>query len=161
MAFGSSVYNTSGGTLSEKNVKEEFSLSESQLSEGIKDGKLTIQWRSFHGNSYRLFIYSEVVAFAKTVEPDPDLLAAKNKKMLKEKLITNKAELEKVTNELNGIEGRKAYLILKKAELEKWMLENDPKTAEAAAKAAAKAAKDEAKAAKAAAKSTGAKRKRT
>ena len=144
-----SAYNIAGATLSEKNAKEEYLLSSSQLSKGIDDGKLNVQWRSFHGNTYRLFIRSEVAAFARTVEPDPDLLAVRNASMVKQNLITKRLRLQTVTNELSGIDSKKAALIIEKRELEQWLLTNDPK---AAAQAEKDAAKEQAKLAKAAAK---------
>lgn len=54
-----SVYSTPGATLSEKNVREEYQLSSVQLDKGVESGALKVQWRSMHGNMYRLFIPTE------------------------------------------------------------------------------------------------------
>jgi len=74
---GSSVYNTAGETMSEKNVIAEFLLKESDLERGCEEGKLHVQWRSCHGHRYRLFVRSEVSEFAKTCEKDTFLKARK------------------------------------------------------------------------------------
>lgn len=51
-----SVYSIAGATLSEKNVSEEYQLSSAQLDKGVESGALKVQWRSFHGNLYRLLV---------------------------------------------------------------------------------------------------------
>lgn len=138
----SSVYNTAGATLSEKNVGEEYFLNSEALTRGIESGELTFQWRAFHGNSYRLFIRDQIIAFAKTCEPDQSLKSAHDKKMLKQNIIFQHARLDKVTAELNGIDARKSALLDEKLQLETWIALNDPKAAAKAAKDAKEAAKE-------------------
>ena len=48
---GNSVYNTAGQTLSEKNAIKEFRITSAQLDKGVEDNKLSVQYRSCHGNS--------------------------------------------------------------------------------------------------------------
>ena len=50
---GNSVYNTAGQTLSEKNAIKEFRITSAQLDQGVEANKLSVQYRSCHGNSYR------------------------------------------------------------------------------------------------------------
>ena len=131
-----SVYSMAGGTLSEKNVAEEYLLSSSQLIKGSEDGKLNVQWRSCHGNSYRLYVRSEVAEYVKVVGPDVHLKAAYDAKMVKQNLVTNRARLAAVSNELSCIDARKLALINEKRTLEEWLQTNDPKEAAKAAKEA-------------------------
>lgn len=63
---GTSAFNTKGETLSEKNAMKEFKIKQTDLQRGVDEGKLTFQWRSCMGNSYRLYVTSEVAAFARS-----------------------------------------------------------------------------------------------
>lgn len=144
----SSVYNTPGATLSESNVRAEYLLSADQLTEGVESGSLQLQRRSTYGSSYRLFVRSEVAAYARLVGPDLQLKAARDASMVKENLVANRSRLSVVVCELGGIDARKAALIREKGQLEEWLLANDPKAAAQAVKDQAKAAKEEAKVAK-------------
>ena len=124
-------------TISENNVRDEFFFTESTLNEGVNSGALKPQYRSMHGNSYRVFLRTEVEDFAKTELPDAGLKAAKDVKQMKKTVAHKKARLEAVTTELNGIDARKINLLHEKEELNDFLLVNDPKT-----KAAAKKVKD-------------------
>ena len=72
--FGNSAYNTKGETLSEKNAISEFLLNANILEQGVDDKMLTVQHRSCHGSSYRLFVRSELERFVRTCPKDPVLL---------------------------------------------------------------------------------------
>jgi hypothetical protein len=152
-AKNTSAYNTAGATLSEKSVGEEYCLSAAQLEKGVELGKLTFQHRSAHGNSYRLFVRSEVEFYSRSQEPDPVLKAIHTAKNAKLNLVTKRARFDTVSTELASIDARKAALIQEKEELVAWLLTNDPKAAadakkvEAAAKKAETAAKKAEKAA--------------
>ena len=124
-------------TISENNVRDEFFFTESTLNEGVNSGALKPQFRSMHGNTYRVFLRTEVEDFAKTELPDQGLKAAKDVKQMKKTIAHKKARLEAVTTELNGIDARKINLLHEKEELNDFLLVNDPKT-----KAAAKKVKD-------------------
>ena len=129
--IGSSAYNIAGGTLSEKNVQKEFRISSESLNKGVESGELTVQYRSCHGSRYRLFIRDQIVAFSRTAtaEVDSALQSSYEKKQSKKELLDNQQLLNKVKNELNGIDYRKVELTRKVEELETWMKENDPKMA--------------------------------
>lgn len=150
-----SVYSIAGATLSEKNVSEEYQLSSAQLDKGVESGALKVQWRSFHGNLYRLFIRSEVSAYVGLVGPDTALKAAYDARVVKQNLVSKRTRLDAVTAELSGIDAKKAALVKEKQDLEQWLMANDPKAATQAAKDAAKVAKETTKkATKQAAKAT-------
>ena len=136
-----SVYSTPGATLSEKNVGEEYHLSSAQLDKGVESGVLKVQWRSNYGNLYRLFIRSEVSAYARLVGPDEKLKAAYDARVIKQDLITKRSRLNAVAEELSGIDAKKAALINEKQVLEQWLADNDPKVAAQAAKNAKNATK--------------------
>lgn len=136
-----SAYNTAGGTISEKSVAEEYLLSLSQLSDGVEIRKLTVQNRSFHGNSYRLYIRSEVEAYARLVGPDPYLKSLQNVKMAKQNLSAKRARFDAVSSELANIDNKKLASTREKDSLHQWLMLNDPKAAAAAVKAATAAAK--------------------
>jgi hypothetical protein len=125
-----SVYTTAGATMSEKNVTAAYQLSADQLRQGVEGGNLKLQWRSCHGNSYRLFIRSEVEAYAKLVGPDPALKAVHDASQAKQRIATKHSRYVEVTKDLETIDARKnammkdmdakkVSLTNEKAELEK------------------------------------------
>ncbi len=135
-----SAYNMPGETLSEKSVSEQYHIAPNVLTEGIESGKLTCQWRSMHGHSYRLYIRSQISEFAKTCQIDATLKAAHDSKMLKQNLVEKRNRLNTVCTELSGIDARKVALTNEKQVLEQWLEANDPKCIKATAKTAAKVA---------------------
>ena len=100
--------------MSEKNAIKEFKITQEHLERGIEEGKLKVQWRSCHGNSYRLYVRNEVADFAKTC-PKDEKLVKKGKK----------DELKATTELLAQAQAQVAALSSKKRELETWMSEND------------------------------------
>jgi chromosome segregation ATPase len=95
----STVYNTAGATLSEKNACAEFGVTVEDLKKGFEAGKLQIQHRSIYGNSYRLYIRSQVADYAK-------------------ELLGPKFEIDEAKKGLRGVVKELADIEAKKAELE-------------------------------------------
>ena len=57
---GKSVWTTKGETISEKNAMSLYSLTLDDLHNAFNEKKLQIQHRSFHGNSYRVYVKNEL-----------------------------------------------------------------------------------------------------
>jgi len=52
-----------GGTLSDKSARKEFGLTQEEIIEGIRDGKLQYRTNNIYGNPYFKLIRSEVERF--------------------------------------------------------------------------------------------------
>jgi len=105
------VYNRKGETLSEKSVLKDFPLlSTEDLSRGRQTGQLTVTRRFCHGNSYNLYIRSEVEYFASTVEPPAWKVAEVEAKRVKALKKNAPAALASVDAQLEELLKRKAEL---------------------------------------------------
>lgn len=112
-------------SISENTIITEYHITKADIVRGFEEGKLTkCSWRSFHGSEYRLLDASEARKFAETCPKDPTLVAAAERAALREKIVSGREELEKVTNDLDGIDERKATLIKRKQELETFLAAN-------------------------------------
>ena len=95
-----------GATLSDKSARNEFGLTQEEIIEGIKDGKLDYRRNIMYGNPYYKLIRSEVETF---------VVKKYGNNYLKEKKI--KKELAQTKKELKKLKTQVAYLELRKAEL--------------------------------------------
>jgi len=105
------VYNSSGETMSENNALKTYPLlTAADLANGRTSGQLTVQRRSCHGNSYFLYISSELAAFSKTVTPSAEHMAMVEKKRLKALQKMAPAALASVDAQLQALLNKKAEL---------------------------------------------------
>ena len=94
-----SVWLTKGGTLSDKSARKEFGLSQDEIIEAIKSGKLQFRKNYMHGNPYLRLVRDEVEALV--VEKYGANYFEKKKL---------KKELAQINQELKSIKRRVAFL---------------------------------------------------
>ena len=102
-----SAWHTKEGTLSDKSARKEFGITQEEIIDAIRDGKLQYRTNTMYGNPYLKLIRSEVEAFVDEKYGD-DYLA--KKKIEKELAQTNK-ELRKLKTQVASLEKRKAELM--------------------------------------------------
>ena len=100
------------GTLSHKNASKEFELTEQQIFDAIKQGKLQYRQNSAHGNPYFKLLRSEVEAFALDVHGGAEALHA----------IALKHQLKKINTEINSCKRKLSALEKQKLELNKLLV---------------------------------------
>jgi len=96
-----------GATLSDKSAREEFGLTQEEIIEGIRDGKLQYRINYVFENPYFKLVRSEVEAF---VDEKYGSNYLKKKKIKTELAQTNK-ELKRLKNQVASLEKRKAELL--------------------------------------------------
>ena len=102
-----SVWTKKGATLSDKSARKEFGLTQEEIIEAIKGGKLQYRNNYMHGNPYLRLVRSEVEALV-------DEKYGKNyleKKKLKKELTQVNKELKRLKAELGSFEKRKVGLL--------------------------------------------------
>ncbi len=102
-----SVWGKKGGTLSDKSARREFGLTQEEILEAIKGGKLQYRKNYVHGNPYLRLIRCEVEAFVDEKYGNNYL---KKKKLKKELAQVNK-ELKRLKSEMASLEQRKVELV--------------------------------------------------
>ena len=58
-----SAWHKKGGTLSDKSARKEFGITQEEIIDAIRDGKLQYRTNTMYGNPYLKLIRSEVEAF--------------------------------------------------------------------------------------------------
>ena len=101
-----SAWTQKGGTLSDKTARKEFGLSQDEIIEAIKSGKLKYKQNYMHGNPYLRLLRNEVESLVNEKYGNNYL---KNKKL--------KNELLQVTKEINRVKKQLAFLERNKVEL--------------------------------------------
>jgi flagellar capping protein FliD len=104
--MSASAWTQKGGTLSDKTARKEFGLSQDEIIEAIKSGKLEYKQNYMHGNPYLRLLRNEIEAL---VNEKYGTNYLKNKKL--------KNELSQVTKEINKLKKQLASLERKKTEL--------------------------------------------
>lgn len=104
---GSAVWTKKGATLSDKSARKEYGLTQEEIIEAIKAGKLQYRYNNVFGNPYLKLVRSEVEALVAEKYGDNDLKKKKIKK-----------ELAQVTKELKQLKAQVVSLEQKKAELQ-------------------------------------------
>ena len=95
-----------GATLSDKSARKEFGLTQEEIIEAIRDGKLQYRNNNMFGNPYFKLIRSEVETFA---EEKYGSNYVKKKKI--------KKELAQINKELRRLKAQAVILERKKAEM--------------------------------------------
>ena len=103
-----------GATFSDKSVRIEFGLTQEEIIDGIKDGKLQYRINSMYGNPYYKLIRSEVETF---VDEKYGSKYLKEKK-IKKKLAQTKKKLKKLKTQVASLELKKAELLANLDDLE-------------------------------------------
>ncbi len=96
-------WNATGAALSDKSARKEYGLTQNEILDGVRDGKLQYRENYSHGNPYLRLLRMEVETFAK------DLLGQEG--FTRQKLV---AELKSVETQI-----RSCKLKLKKLEKQK------------------------------------------
>ncbi len=102
-----SAWHTKGGTLSDKSARKEFGITQEEIIDAIRDGKLQYRTNTMYGNPYLKLIRSEVEAFVDEKYGD-DYLA---KKKIEKELAQTNRELRKLKTQVASLEKRKAELM--------------------------------------------------
>jgi hypothetical protein len=103
-----SQWQNKGGTLSHKNACQEFGLTEDQVIQAIKDGKLQYRQNYAHGNPYFKLLREEVKSLAE------ELLGVEG--LAKQEV---KHKLQKINREINSLKRKLISLEKQKQELER------------------------------------------
>lgn len=101
-----SMWHKPGGTLSHNNACKEFGLSENEILQAMRAGKLQYQQNYAHGNPYYKLLRSEVKALAEELHGKE---AMKNQEL--------KHELAVITREINSLKRKLIALEKRKIEL--------------------------------------------
>ena len=101
-----SLWHQQGGTLSHKNACKEFGLTEDEVFQGMKSGKLQYRENYAHGNPYFRLLRNEVKSLAQ------ELHGAKQAEKQE-----NKHKLQKINQEINSLKRKIASLEKQKIEL--------------------------------------------
>lgn len=102
-----SLWNQKGSTFSDKSARKEFEITQDEIIEAIKDGKLQYRSNSIHGNPYLRLLRSEVEAFVNG-KYGKDYL---EKKKLKKELAEVNKKLKRLKTESALLEKRKVELL--------------------------------------------------
>ena len=96
-----------GATLSDKTARKEFDLTQQEIVEAIREGKLQFRENHIHGNPYLRLLRHEVEALVSDKSGQDHL---RKKKIQKELADINK-EARKLKTRLKAIERRRAELM--------------------------------------------------
>ncbi len=112
MTHKESVWITNNGTMSDKSAREEFGLTQDEIIQGIRTGKLQYKKNNMHGNPYLKLIRSEVENFVTKKYGKNHL----KKKIIEKELTNIKKEINAAKRKISTLEKRKNELldILKK-----------------------------------------------
>jgi len=102
-----SIWRQKGATLSDKSARQEFGLTQQEIYEAMRAGKLQFQQNSMHGNPWFRLLRHEVEALV-TEKGGQDHL---HKKKLQKELADLDKEARKIKSRLKAIERRRAELM--------------------------------------------------
>lgn len=102
-----SIWRQTGATLSDKSALQEFGLTQQEIYEAMRAGKLQFQQNSMHGNPWFRLLRHEVETLVTEIG-GPDRLA---KKKLEKELADLNKEARKIKSRLKTIERRTAELM--------------------------------------------------
>ncbi len=102
-----SIWRQKGATLSDKSARQEFGLTQQEIFEAMRAGKLQFQQNNMHGNPWFRLLRHEVEALV-TEKGGQDHL--QRKKLEKELADLNK-EARKIKSRLKTVERRRAELM--------------------------------------------------
>ena len=101
-----SIWRQKGATLSDKSARQEFGLTQQEIYEAMRAGKLQFRQHNMHGNPWFRLLRHEVEALV-TEKGGQDHL---HKKKLQKELADLNKEARKLKTRLKAIERRRAEL---------------------------------------------------
>lgn len=104
---GKSVWVKKGATFSDKSARKEFGLTQEEIIEAVRDGKLQYRTNNMFGNQYLKLVRSEVEAYV-DAKYGSDYL---EKKKIKKELAQTNKELKRLKAQVASLEQRKTELI--------------------------------------------------
>ena len=102
-----SIWRQKGATLSDKSARQEFGLTQQEIYEAMRAGKLQFQQTNMHGNPWFRLLRHEVEALV-TEKGGQDHL---HRKKLEKELADLNKEARKIKSRLKTIERRRAELM--------------------------------------------------
>ncbi len=108
----SSEWNQKGATLSDKTARKEFGLTQEEIIDGIRLGKLDYRENHVHGNPYLRLLRREVEAFVSD-KRGPNYL---KQRRAKTELAQVNRELKSMKEQVRVLEVRKSMLVAQLAE---------------------------------------------
>jgi hypothetical protein len=102
-----SAWHKKGGTLSDKSARKEFGITQEEIIDAIRDGRLQYRTNNVFGNPYLRLIRSEVEAFVDEKYGNDYL----TKKKIRNELAQTNKELRKLKAQAASLEKRKSELI--------------------------------------------------
>lgn len=102
-----SIWKQQGATLSDKSARQEFGLTQEEIFEAMRAGKLQFQQNSMHGNPWFRLLRHEVEALV-TQKSGKDHL---HKKKLQKELADLNKEARKLKSRMKAIERRRSELM--------------------------------------------------
>ena len=104
---GKSVWVKKGATLSDKSARKEFGLTQEEIIEAVRDGKLQYRTNNMFGNPYLKLVRSEVEAYVDE-KYGSDYLT---KKKIKTELAQTNKDLKRLKAQVASLEQRKTELL--------------------------------------------------
>jgi len=102
-----SIWRQPGATLSDKSARQEYGLTQQEIYEAMRAGKLQFQQNSMHGNPWFRLLRHEVEALVREKGGQNHL----HKKKLEKELADLNKEARKIKTRLKAIERRRAELM--------------------------------------------------
>ena len=102
-----SEWQRKGATLSDKTARTEFGLTQDEIVQAIRAGKLQYRLNSIHGNPFLRLLRREVEALVKKQHGDHYLKA----QQAKTELVSINRELKQMKTRIAALEERKSKLI--------------------------------------------------
>ena len=102
-----SMWKQKGATLSDKSARQEFGLTQQEIYEAMRSGKLQFQQNSMHGNPWFRLLRHEVEALVSEKGGHDHL----HRKKLEKELADLNKEARKIKSRLKTVERRRAELM--------------------------------------------------
>jgi hypothetical protein len=102
-----SIWRQKGATLSDKSARKEFGLTQQEIYEAMRAGKLQFKQNSMHGNPWFRLLRHEVEALVREKSGKDGL----HRKKLQKELADLNKEARKIKTRLKAIERRRAELM--------------------------------------------------
>src|SRR5262249_30899337 len=106
MDDGDSMWSRKGATLSDKSAREEFGLTQQEIIDAIRVGKLQFRVSNMHGNPWYRLLRQEVESLVRDKSGQDQL----HKKKLQRELAELNKEARTLATRLKAIERRRAEL---------------------------------------------------
>lgn len=103
----SSEWRRKAATLSDKTARKDFGLTQDEIVQAIRDGKLQYREGSMHGNPWLRLLRREVEALIKTKHGDDHL----QNRQAKTELARVNRELKRMKTQVAALEERRSQLI--------------------------------------------------